>query len=174
MSIFIFSCFPHLGLTFSTITMMLAPKVGRKIEFIAARKVVFPDVLSGGSQSGFLWSHSKQAFGRACVHPAVCNAHCTMILMCSAYSFLQCNTIYIHFTLYSVYSAECKFHIQYCSVLLWTNYILWVPVQLYRRCNCSDSVCIFNVIHIVYSSFTLFCAMCVLCVLQFQWVGVTL
>ena len=53
MSIFIFSCFPHLGLTFSTITMMLAPKVGRKIEFIAARKVVFLTFYQETSQSGF-------------------------------------------------------------------------------------------------------------------------
>ena len=53
--------------TFCTIMVMVVAKVGRKIEFIAARKVVFPDVLSGGSQSGFSvvtqYYCLKQAFG---------------------------------------------------------------------------------------------------------------
>ena len=49
----VFSTLDLTFLTFYTIMVRLVAKVGRKIEFIAGWKVVFPDVLSGGSQSGF-------------------------------------------------------------------------------------------------------------------------
>ena len=101
-----------------------------------------------------------------------CVMHIAQWYWCAVH-ILSCNATQYIFTLHCTVCTVLNVSSILSIVLYFCEQVTYFE-SLCSRCNCSDSVCIFNVIHIVYSSFTLFCAMCVLCVLQFQWVGVTL